>query len=506
MPCSVRSRVLLFSIVMFVLVFSVSVRAEFSGLVLKDEKHWETYGKGGTCISGSHNLFIADVDNDGFLEVLTGGSMYNIVNGERTTRVAPLKIWNWTGDKLDLEKNHYWDGNIRCIFCEDIDGDGVMEILTGGTVLGDSGSFYSIRVWYYDGVDVVLKGSCNGVSVNSIFVSDLDKNGQLEVLTTGRASYNIQSMAQLQVWKWKDNTLSLLDSVEWRGSDDARANSVYACDLNNDSEIEIVTVGYDNGLKNSSGQLRVWSWDGKNLLLKANQEWRMMENCYGLTNAGGVMGNTLVKNLKVGDVDGDGSAEIVTGGFTYDGGKINAQIRVWNYCATLSLEKSYEWTTEDITTVEVVSLNDVDDDGFLDIVTGGLTSVYGSFKNLDVPRDAAQLRVFGWDGEEFTLNQEADWTIADGVAVMNVGADDLDNDGTHEIVSVGCMTMDTLCDPDMRIWSVEGVVADFGFYYLVALGVILAVVVFGVLFSIRKKSRNGGSNRINSEKLFSAMK
>lgn len=499
MSRSVRFRVLVFFIVMFVLVFSVSVRAEVNGLVLKDEKHWETYGNGGTCISGSHNLFIADVDNDGFLEVLTGGFMYNIVNGERTTSLAPLKIWNWTGDKLVLEKNHYWDGNIRCIFCEDIDGDGVKEIFTGGTVLGDSDSFYSIKVWNYDGVDVVLKGSYNGLSFNSIFVSDLDKNGEPEVLTTSRASYNVQSAAQLQVWEWKDNTLSLLDSVEWCGSDDARANSVYAYDLNNDNEIEIMTVGYDDGLKNSSGQLRIWSWDGKNLLLKANQKWRMVENCYGLTNAGGVMGNTLVKNLKVGDVDGDGSAEIVTGGFTYDGEKINAQIRVWNYGATLTLEKSYEWTTEDITTVEVLSLMDVDDDGFLDIVTGGLTSVYGSFKNLDVPRDAAQLRVFGWNGKEFTLKQGADWTIADGVAVMNVGAEDLDNDGTHEIVSIGCMTMDTLCDPDMRIWSIEGV-ADFSFYYLVAVGVImLAVVVFGVLFFIRKKSTNGGASRIDSE-------
>jgi len=499
MSWSFRFRIMLFFIAIAALVLSVSVRAEFNGLVLEDEKHWETYGKGGTCISGSHNLFIADVDGDGFLEALTGGFMYNLVNGERTTSLAPLKIWNWTEDNLVLEKNHYWNGNIRCIYCEDIDGDGVMEILTGGSVLGDNGSFYSIRVWWYDGVDVILKGSYDDVSVNSIFVSDLDKDGTPEVLTTGRASYNVQSMALLQVWKWKDNTLSLLDSVEWRGSDDARANSVYAYDLNNDNEIEIVTVGYDNGLKNSSGQLRIWSWDGKNLFLKTNQEWRMMEDCYGVTNAGGVMGNTLVENLKVGDVDGDNSVEIVTGGFTYDGEKITAQIRVWQYGSTLSLEKSYEWITEDITTVKVVSLNDVDNDGILDIVTGGLTSVYGSFKNLDAPRDAAQLRVLGWNGNEFTIKAEADWTIADGVAVMNVGAGDLDNDGRHEIVSVGCMTTDTLCDPDMRIWSYEGAVADFNIYYLVALGGILAAVLITGLLFIRKRSRSGESTRIDSE-------
>jgi hypothetical protein len=499
MSWSVFFRILLFFIVMSILVLSVSVRAEFNGLVLEDEKHWETYGKGGTCISGSHNLFIADVDDDGVLEVLTGGFMYNIVNGERTTSLAPLKIWNWTGDNLVLEKNHYWNGNIRCIYCEDIDSDGVMEFFTGGTISGDNGSFYSLRVWCYDGVNVVLKGSYDGVSVNSIFVSDLDKDGAPEVLTTGRTSYNVQSMALLQVWKWKDNSLSLLDSVEWCGSDDARANSVYAYDLNNDNEIEIITVGYDNGLKNSSGQLRIWSWDDNKLFLKANQEWRMVEDCYGLTNAGGVMGNTLVENLKVSDIDGDNSAEIVTGGFTYDGEKINAQIRVWQYDSTLSLEKSYEWITEDITTVKVLWLNDVDNDGILDIVTGGLTSVYGSFKNLDAPRDAAQVRVFGWNGNEFTLKAEADWTIGDGVAVMNVGAGDLDNDGRNEIVSVGCMTTDTLCDPDMRIWSYEVGNAESNIYYIVTLGVILAIVLFAGLFFIRKGSKNSERNPIDSE-------
>jgi hypothetical protein len=290
------------------------------------------------------------------------------------------------------------------------------------------------------------------------------------------------------VWQWDGNNLTLKKSLEWGDSSDARANSVYAFDLNNDDEIEIITVGYDNGLENSSGQLRIWHWNGDDLLLKANQEWRMMEGGYGLTNAGGVMGNTLIENLKVGDVDGDGSAEIVTGGFTYDGKKINAQIRIWNFDQGLSLEKSHEWISEDITIVKVVSLNDVDDDGDLDIVTGGLTSVYGSFKNLDANRDAAQLRVFSWNGKDLSLKHEEDWTIADGVAVMNVGAGDLDIDGGQEIVSVGCMTLGTLCDPDMRIWSVENESVTL-YVYLAVFGVILAAILFGT-FLLKKRSVN----------------
>ena len=487
MTCCNRSGILFVFVIVSFLFLNLTVRAQSGGLVLEGEQHWETYGIGGTCISGPQNLFISDVDNDGVLEVITGGSMYYILNGELTTREAPLKIWNWNGTDIILEKSHHWEGNIRCVYCVDLDGDNVMEIITGGGVLDTTGYYSSIRIWSYDGENVVLKGSSDGVSVNSIFVRDLDNDGEPEILTTGRSSYNVESTAQLQVWGWDGSTLSLKENMEWCSSVDARANSVYAYDLNNDNDIEIITVGYDNGLENSSGQLRIWDWNGEDLLLEANEEWRMVEGCYGLNNAGGVMGNSLVENLKVGDVDGDGSVEIVSGGFTYDGEKINAQVRIWNYSEALFLEKSHEWISEDITMVKAVSLEDVDDDGHLDIVTCGFTSVYGSFKNVEANPDASQLRVWSWDGKILTLKEESVWTIEDGVAAMNVGAGDLDNDGKHEIVSVGCMTLGTLCDPDMRIWSIEGEAGASQYYPLVICGGLLAIILVGFFFFVRRR-------------------
>ena len=120
-------------------------------------------------------------------------------------------------------------------------------------------------------------------------------------------------------------------------------------DLDNDGEVEIVTGGFDGDLTNSSGQLRIWKWNGSELVLEENMEWQLVPNIYGVTISGLPMGNTVVNNVKVGDVDSDGFPEIVSGGWTYDDQVFNAQLRIWNWNGDkLELEESQEWISEDI--------------------------------------------------------------------------------------------------------------------------------------------------------------
>ena len=487
-----QSKCVLFAslLIALCLFFIGNALAESDGLVLEWEQHWETYAVGGTCISGTHNFFVGDVDNDGVIEIITGGHMYYMENGTRTESEAPLKIWNWNGEKFTLEKSYKWSGNIRSVYAGDPDGDGLTEIITGGRVTNSTGSYDSLRIWSYDGEELVLRGSYEGISVRSIFVSDVDNDGTPEILTAGSASNDIKSSAQLCVWQWDGNSLALLKSLEWCATNDARANSVYAYDLNNDGEIEIITGGYDNDLTNSSGQLRIWHWNGKELSMKVNEQWRMVEGVYGLTIAGGPMGNTLVNTVKVDDIDGDGTAEIVTGGFTYDGEKVNAQLRIWNWNGqTLSLEKSHEWITEDITEVKAMSLNDVDGDEQVDIVTSGGTAVYGSFFDVETIPETAQLRVWSWSGKVLALKQNVDWQIGEGVNAWNVATGDVDDDGTLEIVTVGCMYVSTLCDPDLRIWSIARYSAPLPYPVLAAVGLLVAMVLV-ILFLFFKKRRN----------------
>jgi hypothetical protein len=215
----------------------------------------------------------------------------------------------------------------------------------------------------------------------------------------------------------------------------------------------------------------------------------LKDNIYGLNIAGGVQGNTMVNNVKVGDVNDDGTPEIITGGFTYNGEKTIAQIRIWNWNGqTLTLEKSQEWATQDIAEVKTISINDVDGDGRKEIVTSGVSAAYGSFYS-NLP-EIAQLRVWSWDGTNLTLKQSQDWYIDEGATAWNVATGDVDKDGIIEIVTVGCTSLGNMCDPDMRIWSISSVPsASFSYLIVAIVGVsVTMVAVIGAAFLfVRKK-------------------
>ena len=472
------------SVILLGLVFCLAVngeiQAQLDSLILEVEQHWDTYGVGGTCIGGGHNLAVSDVDGDGVKEMITGGSSYNYMpNGSKTLRYAPLKIWNWNGQNLTLEKGYNWTGNLNCVYVGDADGDGKTEIITAGRIINNTGTYTSLRIWSWDGETLVLRGSYEGTIVASVVAIGVNGNGKPNIITVGSYFSGNQSITQLSIWQFDGSDLTLKGSIT-DDSHNARANSVFAYDLDNDGETEIVTGGYVNDLKNSTGQLSVWQWNGQTFSLIAVEEWRMVDG-YALNSAGGPQGNTLVKNVKVADVDDDSVPEIVTSGFTYDGTKVEGQLRIWNWSGgVLNLEKSQEWKNLDIIEPTSISINDVDGDGKKEIVTSGYTTAYGSFTVNAEGKSRAELKIWSWDGNTLTLKQSKDWIVGEAVSAWNVGTGDVDNDGVVEIVTVGCMqTVDLRdCDPDLRIWSVPSASsASFPYLSIVVVGAAAAAIV-----------------------------
>jgi hypothetical protein len=470
------------------------VIAQSDDFILRAEQKWDTYGCGGTCIPGTHDLAIADIDGDGLREIITGGFSYSMTNNTRSKLEAPLRIMSWDGRNLTLEKSENWLGNIWVVYAADADGDGTPEILTSGSIAYGNGSASAVKFWNWDGNILVLRGTYINISAASVFIADFNKDSKPEIAMVRRTQNASQLGAELSVWNWDGNNMNLLNETTWPQGENAQANSVCADDLDRDGTTEIVTAGYNNGLKNSSGQLRIWHWDQNGLKLRTNKEWRLVEGVFAEDVAGNPMGNTIISNVKTADVDADGFSEIITGGFTYDGEKVNAQLRIWNWTGdTLMLETSREWSTYDITELKSITVNDVDNDGQTEIVTSGVTAGKGAFSENATIKELAQLRVWGWNGATLALEQAKDWIVDDGVSAWQDGTGDLDNDGNIEIVTVGCSYLDTLCDPNLRIWSLpttpknENESLPLPTIYLIAATVASASVVGITVLIVRNK-------------------
>ena len=481
-----------YSIIICILLFSsflfLATSAQDSDLILKSEQEWETYGIGTTCISGSQNLFVGDVDGDGLMEIITGGFMYTLIDGSRGPTQAPLMIWNWDGQEVTLELSHKWDGRIRAIYAADLNGDDMIELITAGSIRNETGTYSTIRVWHWNNQELSLRAHYEGVTVSSIYVCDLNNDGTLEILTVGRLTKDSTITAQLGIWHFENDNLTMIDKLELDVANVTNANSVYASDLDNNGETEIVIVGYSDYLNNSKGQISIWHWN-EEFTLKANEKWHTVEG-YGLTIAGGVQGNTIANNVKVADLNEDKTKEIITGGFEWDGERVNSQLKIWKWDGTLLTQmSSQEWANDYLNEVKCVSINDVDGDGKMDIITSGTVATYGSFANASTIPDRGQLRVWSWEEKVLSLKQSEEWSIGEGVCAWNVVADDLDGNGVNEIVTVGCAAEFGLCDPNMRIWTVPQVSVPSGNLNYVITGAIGGVLVFFVfLLFLRKKA------------------
>jgi len=107
---------------------------------------------------GSHtyvwSVFVDDVDNDGVKEILAGGYTHDYIrdNGQ-------LRIWSWDGSTLTLEGNQFWftvsSTYVRSVLVRDVDSDGIKETITAGYANDGTRVNGQLRVWALPLVDLL---------------------------------------------------------------------------------------------------------------------------------------------------------------------------------------------------------------------------------------------------------------------------------------------------------------------------------------------------------------
>jgi hypothetical protein len=331
--------------------------------------------------------------------------------------------------QLEGTKGWYWTQNttVTCTVEGDLYGNGVQEIVTGGYYFdgvrdvaqlviwnGSNRAVLGVTVWYWYG----------DTTINSVAIGDVYGNGSIEIVTGGYYFDGVRDVAQLVIWDAK--TLAVRQVKVWTWGDNTAINSLAISDLYGDGHMEIVTGGYYFDGVRDVAQLVIW--DAKTLAVRQVKVWTWGDN-------------TTITSLAVGDVDGDGHMEIVTGGYYFDGTHDAAQLVVWN--STLAVMQLKVWSWSGNTIINSVAIGDVYGNGSIEIVTGGYY--------FDGVRDVAQLVI--WNGSNLTVDNVKVWYWNGDTAINSVAISDVDGDGHMEIVTGGYYFDGTRDAAQLVVWD-----------------------------------------------------
>ncbi|MBW2979870.1 SBBP repeat-containing protein [Candidatus Woesearchaeota archaeon] len=190
---------------------------------------------------GARDVYAADIDGDGDIDVLGTSSSYddivwwNNTNGDGST---------WTQHAINDTFNYP-----KSVYATDIDNDGDIDVL-GTAVLDDD-----IVWWENDGSENFTQHIINGTfDGQSVYATDLDNDGDIDVLGAATTDNDI-------VW-WENDGSESFTQHTINGTFNS-AISVYAADVDNDGDIDVLGAG--------TGTVAWWKNNGQGLFTKHNK-------------------------------------------------------------------------------------------------------------------------------------------------------------------------------------------------------------------------------------------
>jgi hypothetical protein len=261
-------------------------------------------------------------------------------------------------------------------------------------------------------------------------VADLDGDGTLELIAGGFSAQDGGRRSTIIAYRQRGDTWSPVAEGGWDGGEGSTVRNVEIADVDGDGKLDVIGLGRLGASPHDArASLVALSLESGKLVERAGYSWLVGRYTHGY-------------GLAIGDLDGDGKPEIVTGGFQFDGTSETGFVRVWSLrnneliprgAMTLDGQGSPSMRVNDI------AIGDVDGDGRPEIVVAGRHGPLktADSKYLDRRREAGDLSVVAFAKDKLTTRARYSWKKGTSMRLRSVVVADLDGDRRSEIVAGG---------------------------------------------------------------------